>query len=127
MMEDDLQALAASAKARIEAAVTVEELEIVREALDELVTGRGQVLTWSGEAGVGKSRLIREVGDHTLHLASVERVEIQGGTPQPVKWRGATFQLRLEYPFLESPDVLDAASSALREAKGAGRGRIGVA
>lgn len=48
MMEDDLQALAASAKARIEAAVTVEELETVRV---EVLGRKGALANISKEMG----------------------------------------------------------------------------
>ncbi len=48
----------------------------------------------------------REIGDHTMFFAAVQRVEIHGGHPR-VNWRRATFNLRLEYPFLETPDALD--------------------
>ncbi len=55
----------------------------------------------------------KEIGDHTMFFATVRRVEISGGHPM-VNWRRASFNLRLEYPFLESPDTLEVFVNAWR-------------
>jgi hypothetical protein len=50
---------------------------------------------------------MREVGDHALLLAGVERAEIRGGPPA-VNWRRASFALALDYPFLACEKTLEA-------------------
>src|SRR5689334_5181283 len=47
----------------------------------------------------------RTIGDHTMLLASVDAVALRGGEPA-VSWRRASFGLRLNYPFLETPASL---------------------
>lgn len=42
------------------------EVEVIRESLQDLVDGRGSVITLWGEIGCGKSRLVREVRDLAL-------------------------------------------------------------
>jgi hypothetical protein len=49
---------------------------------------------------------VREIGDHRMVFAAVERAEIPGGTPS-VYWRRASFRLQLDYPFLESSPALE--------------------
>ena len=49
----------------------------------------------------------REVGDQRMFFAEVQRVEIGGGEALPVLWRRASFQMRFEYPFLESAEALE--------------------
>src|SRR5579871_1532612 len=50
----------------------------------------------------------RDIGDHVMVLATVRNLEVQRGIPAAVAWRRASFQLRLDYPFLESAAALDA-------------------
>jgi hypothetical protein len=49
----------------------------------------------------------KEIGDRTLHLAAVQRLEIRGGPPPAVNWRRASYRLHLDYPFLAGEDALD--------------------
>ena len=53
-----------------------------------------------------KSIETREIGDHTLLFAEVQKVELCSGVPS-VTWRRATFPLRLDYPFLECAQTLE--------------------
>lgn len=46
------------------------------------------------------------VGDHLMFFCDVARAEIIGG-PALVRWRGASFGLKLDYPFLDSSDALE--------------------
>ena len=48
----------------------------------------------------------RDVGDHVMVLATVRNVEIRAASPK-VHWRRASFELRLDYPFLASDHALD--------------------
>ena len=75
----------------------------------------GQPFTVSTEAAIlhCSERETRSVGDHTMLLATVERVEIRGGQPL-VNWRRASFRLRLDYPFLESRGALETFVTAWR-------------
>jgi hypothetical protein len=49
----------------------------------------------------------QEIGDHIVIFAAVQRMEIRRGPAPPVSWRRASFQLRLDYPFLESAAALE--------------------
>jgi hypothetical protein len=49
----------------------------------------------------------KEVGDHTILFAAVSSVELQAGEPPQVNWRRGCFRLRLDYPFLESGELLE--------------------
>src|SRR5437764_11566860 len=51
------------------------ELAILHELIDQAKSGRGQVVLLSGEAGVGKSRLVAEVKSHA---ASHDFLLLQG-------------------------------------------------
>src|SRR5262249_18751290 len=53
------------------------ELAKLREALDEVLGGRGQVVTLIGEAGVGKSRLVAELRK-TPHPRPLSRARERG-------------------------------------------------
>lgn len=44
------------------------ELQLVREKIDKALQGQGQVIGITGEAGVGKSRLVAEIIDHAAGL-----------------------------------------------------------
>jgi hypothetical protein len=56
----------------------------------------------------------QRIGDHVMLLAAVKRLEIRGGVPR-VNWRGASFNLRLDYPFLETPEALESFVDAWRK------------
>ena len=51
------------------------ELNLIKEKLEAVVTGRGQVVGITGEAGVGKSRLLAEV----VHLVNTRSLPLYGG------------------------------------------------
>jgi len=48
----------------------------------------------------------REIGDHVLLLAAVQRVCLRPGYPL-VNWRRASFSLAIEHPFLKSSEALE--------------------
>jgi hypothetical protein len=48
----------------------------------------------------------KEIGDHVMIFAAVCGVEIHAGAPV-VRWRHASFGLRLDYPFLGGADALE--------------------
>lgn len=48
----------------------------------------------------------KELGDHNVLFAAVTGVEILGQYPK-VRWRGAWFDLKLDYPFLETQEALE--------------------
>jgi hypothetical protein len=50
---------------------------------------------------------MKEVGGHTMLFAAVQRVEMCVAPAPPVNWRRACFELRLNYPFLESAGALE--------------------
>ena len=58
------------------------ELQQVEEKLAQALTGMGQVVGITGEAGMGKSRLIAEA----IRLASRKGVDIYGGACQSDGW-----------------------------------------
>jgi hypothetical protein len=68
------------------------ELETLRRALDELLSGKGGVLLLTGEPGLGKTRLIREL------RRRVERSSSARGRPQWLEGRCVSYGERL--PFL---------------------------
>ena len=63
-----------------------EELEVVREALVESAHGRGRFVLVSGEAGIGKSRLLEEVATpaSASHVVLTGRAVEGGGPYRPV-------------------------------------------
>lgn len=75
---------------------------------DSARLGGPEVLVTVAAGARFRCRLTAEksLGDHILYFADVEGVEVQRGRPA-VRWRGASFQLRLEYPFLENAAVLE--------------------
>jgi hypothetical protein len=48
----------------------------------------------------------KEIGDHVMLFAAIVGVEIRGGEPA-VRWRRASFPLRLDYPYLASAEALE--------------------
>ena len=79
------------------------EVQTLRQALDDLKSGRGQILTLIGEAGLGKSRLIDELransnGDSAQQIESLNHTH---PTPTPaVHWvesRGISYEASRPY------------------------------
>src|SRR3989337_2832738 len=79
------------------------EVQTLRQALDDLKSGRGQILTLIGEAGLGKSRLIDELransnGDSAQQIESLNHTH---ATPTPaVHWvesRGISYEASRPY------------------------------
>ena len=53
-----------------------EELALLRRRWEQATEGEGQVVLLSGEAGIGKSRLVQELKDHVAHESAV-RIEFR--------------------------------------------------
>jgi class 3 adenylate cyclase len=57
------------------------ELEVLKDAIDGVIQGRGQVICIIGEAGLGKSRLLAEAHDYWLKTQPAHFWEALSGVP----------------------------------------------
>jgi class 3 adenylate cyclase/tetratricopeptide (TPR) repeat protein len=81
------------------------ELEALGEALDDLATGQGGVLLVTGDAGLGKSRLVQEAVGRAGVRAVVGHADAAEVSTSYYAWRGAFRAL------IEAGDLLSADSA----------------
>jgi DNA-binding NarL/FixJ family response regulator len=85
-----------------------DELRVLRAGLERAAAGKGSAIVLVGEAGVGKSRLLREVQDWCGELGTVAMVGRAVDTATAVPFRALTEALLGAYrtgPVADDPDV----------------------
>lgn len=81
------------------------ELAILQVRLDQAIAGRGHLILVSGESGIGKTRLIKEL----LHTSTTGAV----GRPLPVRWlAGRCYESEARAPYTMWSDALQPMSAA---------------
>src|SRR5260221_126629 len=81
------------------------ELAILQVRLNQAIAGRGRLILVSGESGIGKTRLIKEL----LHTSTTGAV----GRPLPVRWlAGRCYESEARAPYTMWSDALQPMSAA---------------
>ncbi|MHA2091664.1 MAG: ATP-binding protein, partial [Candidatus Kariarchaeaceae archaeon] len=97
-----------------------DEFNILHSRIGDLLKGRGQIISITAEAGIGKSRLVREVYDH---LFDEDRISIQsdskdGESPREgqILWlQGASFSYQTNTPYSPYIDLFSKFFDLLNE------------
>lgn len=77
------------------------EFELLRARIEDLLSGQGHIASVMGEAGLGKSRLIAELRERFLGLASAE-----GDAPAPLWLEGRSLSYQANTPFAPFASLL---------------------